>query len=72
MNIFNQFESKKGQILQSLRKFGGKIKRGSKCKLEHYIKNQNKLDGTFKKREQALTAALRKQFAESQEMARKE
>lgn len=28
--------------------------------LEHYIENLNKLDGTFKKREQALTAALRK------------
>jgi len=33
MNIFKQFESKKGQILQNLRKFGGKIRRGSKYKL---------------------------------------
>lgn len=33
-NIFKQFESKTGQILQSLRKFGEKIKRGSKCKIK--------------------------------------
>ena len=42
MNILNQFESKKGQILQSLRKFGGKIKRGSKCKIsENWLKNMD-------------------------------
>ena len=40
--------------------------------LEDYIENINKISGTFKKREQTLTAALRKQLAESQEMARKE
>jgi hypothetical protein len=40
--------------------------------LEHYIETLNKLSGTFKKREQKLTAALRKQLAESQEMARRE
>jgi len=40
--------------------------------LEHYTENLNKLGGTFKKREQTLTAALRKQLAESHEMARKE
>lgn len=40
--------------------------------LELYIENLNKLGGTFKKREQTLTAALRKQLAESQEMAKEE
>jgi len=30
--------------------------------LVHYIENINKLGGTFKKREQTLTAALRKQL----------
>jgi hypothetical protein len=40
--------------------------------LEHYIENLNKLGGTFKGREQTLTAALSKQLAESQEMTRKE
>ncbi len=40
--------------------------------LEQYTENLNKLGGTFKKREQTLTAALRKQLAESHEMARKE
>ena len=40
--------------------------------LEHYIENLNKLGGTFKKRERRLTAALRKQLAESLEMVMEE
>ena len=40
--------------------------------LEHYIETLNNLSGTFKKREQKLTAALRKQLVESQEIVSEE